>query len=191
MSHVTGAEHQTPGNQTTARPAVDLEARLAALDCYRNQSWFTETELAEDMTCHSCGAPALDHPTEDQKRAARKAAKRTAAIDGLRQLADMLERTPDVDLPHAMGGAVFVELDEARGYMAASPGGWRKEDSGDYWAYVKAYPGNVSFTAYVSRENLCRRVKIGTKEVDAVEAHTEDIFKWECAPADELDAAAE
>jgi hypothetical protein len=146
--HVTGAEHQTPGNQTTEHPAKisEIDAKLAAF----------------------------------------VAKQRAASINGLRQLADFLERHPSVELPYTMGGAVFVELEEARAFMAAAPGGWAKDDAGNYWGYRKNFPGRVEYNVYVSREQLCQKVQIGTRHVDTVEAHEEPIYKWECAPVDEL-----
>jgi hypothetical protein len=118
--------------------------------------------------------------------AMRVAAKRLAAIDGLRQLADFLENNPSVELPYEMGGAVFVELDEARAAMQAAPGGWSKDVTDNYWAYERTMPGSVKYTMYVDRANLCRKVKIGTRRIEAVPEHDEPIYKWDCAPVDEL-----
>jgi hypothetical protein len=123
--------------------------------------------------------------------AARLAAKRAAAIDSLRQLAGFLEANPSIELPYEMGGAVFVELYEARAAMQAAPGGWSKDATDNYWAYERTMPGNVKYTMYVNRADICRKVKIGTMHVEAVPEHDEPIYKWDCAPVDELDVQAE
>lgn len=127
----------------------------------------------------------------EAEQAERRAAERRASnIAGLRQLANWLEDNPGIEMPYTMGGAVFVELTEVRAFMAEAPGGWDKKDSGDYWAYDRKFAGHVTYTAYVARENLCRKVQVGTKTVDAVPEHDEPIYRWECAPVDELNTDA-
>lgn len=133
------------------------------------------------------GDPFAAEVDPETRRAAEQAERRASDIAGLRQLANWLEDHPGIEAPYAMGGAVFVELAEARDFMAEAPGGWDKRDSGDYWAYGRQFAGHVTYTAYVARENLCRKVQIGTKTVDAVPEHDEPIYRWECAPVDELD----
>lgn len=122
--------------------------------------------------------------------AARVAAKRTAAIASLHKLADFLEAHPSIELPYTMGGSVFVELHEARAAMKAAPGGWSKQVTDNYWIYERSMPGNVVFSMCVGRAEYCRKIQIGTEHIEAVPAHDEPIYKWDCAPVDELDVPA-
>lgn len=183
-----------------------------ATECTRDRSWWAQSEMND--TCRDCGDPVNTHrlqPPADEalttdeiaamdtitaeleaeaRRAAERADRRASDIAGLRQLANWLEDHPGLEVPYALGGAVFVELAEARAFMAEAPGGWEKKDSGDYWAYDRKFAGRVTYTAYVGREQLCQRVQVGTKTVEAVPEHDEPIYRWECAPVDELDTDA-
>lgn len=121
-------------------------------------------------------------------------------IDGLRQLADLLESTPDLPTPYVSGTSVFWAdwHDAARVAKLASlvPGKLRKNNpsKGGYDAKYyeltsdkKVGPFELSVRSY--RATVCEKVQTGTKTVTipAVEATPERIeeqpvFEFVCSP---------
>lgn len=114
---------------------------------------------------------------------------------GLRQLADAIE-SGALPVPYEISPSVFWTLTEeghlddavsdttARAAMAAVPGDWSKGFSGDHVVYRKSFGPHVGMEICPPREQVCRKVQVGTEHVPAVPAHEEPVFKWECGPAD-------
>jgi hypothetical protein len=117
-------------------------------------------------------------------------ADRAEMIAGLRAMADWLEAHPGVAVdrfsPVTMN--LFAETeDEARAVRAAAPGGWEKDAKGDYLTYARQFSGEgyrcvVEYQVHVNKRSTCERVQVGTRHVEAVEAHDEPVYEWRCAP---------
>lgn len=107
-------------------------------------------------------------------------------IAGIRALADFLETHPHVPTGIILN-TVFVTMDEARQIRKGIPG-WAKTADGSYFRYIQAFAGqapypDVGCEVYVIKtEDTCRRVQTGTRHVDAVEAHDEPVYEWDCTP---------
>jgi hypothetical protein len=121
---------------------------------------------------------------------------RDILIARLRAMAQWLEDSPGV--PVSEFSPVHVSqwtdsVDDARAVMAAHPGGWSKDTSptDNYITYRHgdadpADPNrwNVLYQLHVRKEaGACERVQVGTRRVEAVEAHDEPVWEWRCAPA--------
>lgn len=124
--------------------------------------------------------------------------KAAAIADALRQLAADIE-SGALPTPYDVHTVAFWELtpegqidgrltqDHARAAMTATPGNWAKDLTGNYVNYTKHYGGGlVEFQISMDRETVCRKVQVGTKEIPAVEAHSEPVYEWVCDqdPAD-------
>lgn len=120
---------------------------------------------------------------------------RSAKINGLRKMADWLEANSDIPIPRALGGCVFLDMSEARDIRKTAHG-WTKSTTEDYFQYTLRFaPDNPEFNGtnyivYVQKsEQTCRRVQVGTKHVEAIEAHDVPVYEWQCEPVknDEAD----
>lgn len=121
---------------------------------------------------------------------------REQVIRDLRAFADALEATtneqfptpyvsfslysievPTDDDPYACRNLTF---DDARLAMAALPGKWRKtvNDNGLY--YAKQFGETCRVYLNIDRSATCERVQVGTKHVEATEAHDEPVYEWRC-----------
>jgi hypothetical protein len=113
---------------------------------------------------------------------------RLQMLDGLQQMVDFLRENPQAPMPYGIGGACFLEEDEARKGREGIYG-WKKDDAGRYLHYYKTWGPNarVAYSIYVdkSTSSTCKLVKLGTKIVPAVPAHEEDDLKWVCEPIGE------
>ena len=123
---------------------------------------------------------------------------RTDYVGRLRKLADLLEATPDLILPHS------VEKDEIAFYPYGAaetartakllPSSWAKNDpnASDYNAAYYVLTGEwegVKLTIIESRNAVCERVQVGTKRVlvPAVKAShassvVRPVYEYRCAP---------
>lgn len=134
----------------------------------------------------------MTNPTTDE---------RAEYIAGLRALADLLERNPDLELPHTgMGGSLCVVLHETQreqlaAWARAMPGAKTKSASRDGSAfYLDGQVGRVKMTIIADRGEVCERIVIGTREVteetpdpEAVDAlpkttvtRVEEVVEWRC-----------
>lgn len=118
-------------------------------------------------------------------------AHRDEMIQGLRELADMLESHAEVTTPYDIrvnafwtstddGLGDYATPETARAAMTASPGGWTKTYTESNVCYEKEMSGRVSYRIFVGREMVCTRVQVGTRHVDATPAHDEPVFEWVC-----------
>ena len=123
---------------------------------------------------------------------------RTAYIDRLRKLADLLEASPDLILPYNVhqGGISFYPTGAAETALTAKllPTGWTKNDpnkssyDADYYRLTGKWEG-VRLTILELRSAVCERVQVGVEEVvvPAVEAAPETVverpvFEYRCEP---------
>lgn len=120
--------------------------------------------------------------------------KRRSIIAGLRELADALEQHPELPTPYGLEVDVFWRTDDnarhdgrltqadARGAMAALPGGWSKDGLGNYLEYKRAFGDHVAYALNLNRADVCKRVQVGVRNVPA---HDEPVYEWDCSPGDD------
>lgn len=133
---------------------------------------------------------------------------REDVISGLRQLADLLEHNPDVDLPYQLGGGsnitfMFLSGGSERERMARLarliPGKLTKKVMGSGAASyfgLSGKIGGIKVTLMAYRDVVCERVVTGTREITeevpdpdklaevptiSVTKTVEDV-EWRCAP---------
>jgi hypothetical protein len=121
------------------------------------------------------------------------AAKAAAMAAGLRALAADIE-SGALSLPYDVQATAFWALtddggigerlttEDARATMAAAPGNWSKDLSGNWATYSKSYGGGVAYDISMNREQVCRKVQVGTREIPATDARTEPVYDWVCDP---------
>lgn len=125
---------------------------------------------------------------------------RAACIRDLRALADLLENTAEPGFPTPEVYAAVYSVSEPRAddpyswapttladvhmAMAAAPGDWRKTAYADEIRYAKKIGSAISVSFPVDRATTCKRVKTGTRHVEAVPAHDVDVFEWQCPDTD-------
>lgn len=134
---------------------------------------------------------------------------RTEYIQGLRQLADILDANPDLPLPYAMGTDGEFDSDRATFYLHSKadmvtfarcfPGPLSKEvdDRSEHYGFsLKGSLRGLHLLASVARSEVCTRRVVATREVevtkpdpDAVAAvptitvtETVEDVEWDCLP---------
>jgi hypothetical protein len=104
-------------------------------------------------------------------------------VDGLRELADWLERNPDFIPPYQpLRVDVFTDDQMEFARKAKRLGGRREKLGSSSYFFVRRKFGPHYLDVNVGREQVCKRVVVGTREVLAQEARVEEIVEWECAP---------
>jgi len=116
-------------------------------------------------------------------------------VDGLRQIADLLESHPEIDLPTTEIPCYTMYNKEiaAKVARALSDNGRCNKVYTDGTLSLQRSFGPVLLAYYGVRSNLCEQVKVGTRIVPekyvppqpAVEGHTipereEAIYEWQC-----------
>lgn len=106
-------------------------------------------------------------------------------IQGLREMADWFEQHPD-RIPtynNLVVNLFAADRDELVAY-ARELGKVAKNPVGDYFALVKRF-GPHRIDANLPREEVCRKVVVGTRQVPerVIEAHEEEIVEWVCDEA--------
>lgn len=103
-----------------------------------------------------------------------------AYIDGLREMADWLERHPEyvVTWNPVTINLFPADKDDLAEFVRAA-GRSSKEWTND-WLIVSVAFGPHKIDANLSREQVCRRVVTGTKEIPAQPARVEEIVEWVC-----------
>lgn len=107
------------------------------------------------------------------------AADRAEVVKGLRDFADWLESNEQVPVPWEIRGQHFLSIEEVRAGMHLT-GPWEKRFIGSYAEYSRAFGGNVALEFNVEREQVCRKVQVGTKHIPATEARDEPVYEWQC-----------
>lgn len=117
--------------------------------------------------------------------------ERSKMITALREIANTLEKNPNLPLPYF--GSVVKRVDNASqmlSYARTYGGKWDKStDATDYNLRRKLADG-LTLVVYASRESVCHRTVTGVKEIPArivparaeeiIPAHTEEIVEWLC-----------
>jgi hypothetical protein len=108
--------------------------------------------------------------------------RRLDAIQGLRDLADFLESQPLLPVPayNTLNMSAGSKEDLA---LYARLCSWEKDYSGEYFSLRKRFKGPLLLDIYLPREEVCRKVVVGTEVVPAREAepeHTIEKYEWIC-----------
>lgn len=109
------------------------------------------------------------------------ATERSDYTQGLRELADFIDAHPDIPLPYAGAHNAFVENKAQLGLIARAVGGrWDKKGTTDYFYIKREFAGGHSYEVNVSREQVCRKVKTGTRIEPAKPEQEVETFEWVC-----------
>ena len=112
-------------------------------------------------------------------------------IRALNRLAVIYETTPDLPLPYISFNA-FVNTREEMAKATKRLAKWKptKNADGSYYEVAVELAAGHKLTINVPRQEVCERVKVGTKIVEvpaqpAVEAHVkeEPVYEWKCPDA--------
>ncbi len=125
-----------------------------------------------------------------------KYSERDKLVAGLRELADFLDSPRGLALPRLAVAATAWPQDWHPGSFKDTPGRAKavmqraaralgkaeKRHEGSYFALVRKF-GPVKLELTTSREQVCEKVIIGTREVPEVTypARTEDVCEWLCS----------
>lgn len=122
-------------------------------------------------------------PTEAQQQTAEQsveAERRAAFVRGLRELAECLERTPEIPVPYGTLLNCFVGSREHVAQIART-GPWQKRYVDTWFTLTRDFAGGVRLDVNVERVQVCERVVVGTETVPAQPAHEVEIVEWRCA----------
>lgn len=112
--------------------------------------------------------------------------RRTAVIQGLRDLADYLDQRQDVPAPYSVHAGVALWTKEQLTKAARSMGGAHKDYSDKFFSLQRTF-GPVTFEVFINREEVCEKTVIGTR---VVPEHTEEIVQWNCVDVSLLNETA-
>jgi hypothetical protein len=108
-------------------------------------------------------------------------------IDGLRALADWLEAHPEyaTEIMPGRFDLFFKTKDELLAFKDAS-GATRLDKGaiGSHFWLTRSFGGGITLDGNVPREEACRRVVTGIREIPAqvIPASTEEDVEWICEP---------
>ena len=109
-------------------------------------------------------------------------------IQGLRDLADLYENQPGLQLPHEQTINVFCDSAEEFTEQARALGSVQKRDDGRYFTLRRTFGGVINFDLFTERDLVCERIVTGQRVIPATEAklvpaepeRIEDIIEWRC-----------
>jgi len=110
-----------------------------------------------------------------------------AYIDGLRAFADFLEKKPDLIPISKFNPYILCDTAEEFALFVRKLGRGEKQ-ANDTAMRVNRMFGPHMLTIYISREQVCTKVKVGTRKVlKEVPTYTtqeveEDVYEYECKP---------
>lgn len=106
-------------------------------------------------------------------------------IEGIRAMADFFELHPEL-VPS--GGSVTVNL-FPKSLAEVARGGYgklEKREKGKWFCLARNFSPSVAVEWNQPREEVCKRIKVGTTIVPAqpaVPEHEVDVFEWHCPPS--------
>lgn len=123
-------------------------------------------------------------------------------IEGLRQLAAVLEANPEIQMPISGGisasSALVIRAGDTREDLAAAarafPCAWAKSTSGDgdQWLDLNGQLAGLHVQLYADREAVCTRRVVGVEDREVEEVVTPavtrkvtkpvEIVEWDCGP---------
>lgn len=117
--------------------------------------------------------------------------QRQRSISDVRDFLAWLESHPEIPLPYEFGAGGRIGIyawntkDEAR-IMARAMGTFEKKADENFLELKKKF-GSLIVAAVFSRNQVCKRVVVGTKEIPeevvpekVTPAHTVEIVEWQC-----------
>lgn len=112
--------------------------------------------------------------------------RREEAIEGLRQLADLLEAKPDLPAPHNLNLKVYVSREDLPAIAKQMGGATKTVVKQDF--ILEKTLGAVRYQIKVPRTEVCTRTVIGSRKVKRLDpSHVieteEEIVRWECPPS--------
>ena len=111
----------------------------------------------------------------------KMASERDMYIAGLRELANFLDRHPDLPVPCAGAHNAFARSTTELAVCARTPGvHWTKGASGLYFYLSVEFSGMHSYKLNLMRELVCRKVVTGTRMQPAVPAREIEEYEWVC-----------
>lgn len=117
--------------------------------------------------------------------------------NSLRQLADFLDKHPDLALPSEDIRVYAMDTKEEAAACLKALKPCKKEYRDNIFEISKEF-GGISLRYVFLRSSVCRRKVVGTKEIEeqhipgrTIPAHTEEIVEWECEPVMALEEATE
>ena len=116
----------------------------------------------------------------EPETAATPSPARGQFIQGLRDLADFLDQHPAVPYPPYVQLNVFCQTKDEIAAVARAGGGWAKEYNGPWFYLKKTFGPDLELHIDIDREQVCRKVVIGTRHVDAQPAHDVEEVEWVC-----------
>lgn len=111
------------------------------------------------------------------------AATETTFANGLRALADWIDANPDVvNNPEVTLNVPFWTREKFVEAAKALGGRREKHVEGSYFTVRRTFGEGVHVDVYVAREQVCRKVVTGTRDVTetVIPAHTEEVVEWVC-----------
>jgi len=106
--------------------------------------------------------------------------RRAEFVAGLRELADLLEKHPDIPEP-IMSANAFVDTREELAKVARL-GFWEKCEQGEWFILARNFSAGLRLEVNINRSKVCKRKVVGTRVVPARPERTEEIIEWICAP---------
>lgn len=106
---------------------------------------------------------------------------RAEFVAGLRALAEFLEQHPAVAVPSHSSFSTYV-FSRAELQEQARAATWDKGVNGNYAELTRSF-GPLTYTIFADREQVCKRVVVGQREVPAQPAQParlEDVVEWRC-----------
>lgn len=97
-------------------------------------------------------------------------------VRGLRELATFYEANPDLDVPVIRDIDVFTLSIEKMRKFARRLGKAEKKQHVGYIILRRKF-GNINLDVHLSQRRVCRRVKVGEREIPA---RVEPIYEYEC-----------
>jgi len=124
--------------------------------------------------------------------------ERSQLVSGLREAADWFEAHPEVPMPGDVKislydlGDVEAELETLK-TIARAMGNAEKDFADEFFKLSHTFADAVTVTAIAWRENVCKRVVVGTETVieqkppdgvEMVDVEVErEIVEWDCPPS--------
>lgn len=110
-------------------------------------------------------------------------------IQGLRELADWLEATPEADITvYGIDCQNYGATKEDVLALARTEGAFEKNYVGGYFELIRRFTGGVTYIMNAAREEVCTAVVVGTETVTvpdpaAPKVEVErDVVEWKCHP---------
>ena len=127
--------------------------------------------------------------------------ERQAWIQGLRDIADLIEGTPEIPLPCEANFDVWFYGEDAAAQMATVRrligGRFDKETTGDgSYLWLRRHFGPHTLDLSTPRETVCERVVLGTETVEIPDPQApkvsveRDVVEWVCSPLLDSEQAA-